>query len=169
LIELARGGAARRGLLTHLEACAECARFLDDQTALTAAMQAVAAEAEGPSAALEARVMAELPEAHLPAWRWVLAAGVVLAACLSAFSMLRRTPAPPPVAVQQFVTIPYTVPLAPEEPAAVWRTRIPVSALRSVGFHVGALDPAATVEADVLVSQDGRARAIRPISISTTN
>jgi hypothetical protein len=70
---------------------------------------------------------------------------------------------------QQFIPIPYTVPLAPNEPAEVWHARIPVSALTAVGFKVGALDPTATVEADVLVSQDGRARAIRPTAISITN
>jgi hypothetical protein len=98
-----------------------------------------------------------------------MAAGIVLAACLSAFSMLRHTPAPKHAGTQPFVPIPYTVPLAPEEPATVVRARIPVSALISVGFRVGTLPPSATVEADVLVSQDGRARAIRPISISIAN
>jgi hypothetical protein len=171
LIELARGGAARRGLSAHLENCAECARFLDDQVALTAAMQAVAEEAQGPGMALEARVMAELPESRVPVWRWAAAAGVALAACASAFWMLRDAPVsqPAPVSAATFVTIPYTVPLAPEEPTAVWHGRIPVSALISVGFQVGTLDPSATVEADVLVGQDGRARAIRPVAVSITN
>jgi hypothetical protein len=170
LIELARGGSARRGLQAHVEMCPECARFLDDQTALTAAMQSMAAEASGPGTGLEARVMAELPDGRVPVWRWAAAAGVLLAACLSSFWMLRQAPAPEQAArVQPFVTIPYTVPLSPEEPAAVWHTRIPVAALQSVGFHVETLDPSAMVEADILVSQDGRARAIRPLSISITN
>jgi hypothetical protein len=170
LIELARGGRARPGLLGHVEGCAACSRFLDDQTTLTTAMRSLAAEAGAPSRALESRVMAEVPDGRAPVWRCVVAAGVVLALCLTAFSMLRQTPPlPTPLAVQPFVTIPFTVPLSPEEPAAVWRTKIPVSALGAVGFHVDGLDPSAVVEADVLVSQDGRARAIRPVSISITN
>jgi hypothetical protein len=67
---------------------------------------------------------------------------------------------------QPFVTIPYTVPLAPEERAIVSRMSIPVTALIAAGFHVQVSDPGAEVEADVLVSQDGRARAIRPVSLA---
>jgi len=66
---------------------------------------------------------------------------------------------------QPFVPIPYTVPLSPEERTSVVRMEIPVSWLISVGFNVGQLDPGAIVEADVLVSQDGRARAIRVLSV----
>jgi hypothetical protein len=169
LIELARGGAAHRDVVAHVERCAVCARFLEDQTALSAAMQSIAAAASGPSAAVESRVMAAFPERRrVPVWRWAAAAGVAAAACLSAAWVLRPLPAPQP-ATAQFITIPYTVPLAPEEPAAVWHTRIPVSALIAVGFKVESVDPSVTVEADVLVSQDGRARAIRPVSISITN
>jgi hypothetical protein len=170
LIELARGGAAHRDVVAHVEGCPACARFLEDQTALTAAIQSFAAEASGPSVALEARVMAALPERRMPVWRWAMAAGVAAAACLSALWVLRTASTPPPIArTPQFVTIPYTVPLSQGEPAEVWHTRIPVSALRAVGFPIGTLDPAATVEADILVSQDGRARAIRPVSISISN
>jgi hypothetical protein len=46
---------------------------------------------------------------------------------------------------------------------------IPVTALIAAGFHVGVTDPAATVQADVLVSEDGRARAIRPLSVWNSN
>jgi hypothetical protein len=93
-----------------------------------------------------------------------------VAACVCAFAIL-RTPSPPPPDAQgrPFVNIPYTVPLAPEEPAGVWHTRIPASALIAAGFQVPAPDPSALVEVDVLVSQDGRARAIRPLSISISN
>ena len=67
---------------------------------------------------------------------------------------------------QPFLTIPYTVPLAPEERATVSRMSIPVTALIAAGFKVQVSDPGAEVEADVLVSQDGRARAIRPVSLA---
>jgi len=77
-----------------------------------------------------------------------------------------RAAAPEP---EPFYPIPYTAPLAPGEWTRVERMKIPVGALIAVGFHVMVSDPAATVEADVLVSQDGRARAIRPLSISNSN
>jgi hypothetical protein len=78
-----------------------------------------------------------------------------------------REAAPEPE--QPFYPIPYTAPLAPGEWTRVERMKIPVGALIAVGFHAMVSDPAATVEADVLVSQDGRARAIRPIGISNSN
>jgi hypothetical protein len=68
-----------------------------------------------------------------------------------------------------FYPIPYTAPLGPGEWARVERMQIPITALIAAGFHMPAIDPAAMVEADVLVSQDGRIRAIRPLSISNSN
>ena len=68
-----------------------------------------------------------------------------------------------------FYPIPYSTPLLPGEWTRVERMKIPVAALIAAGFHLIAPDPGAAVEADVLVSQDGRARAIRPISILSSN
>jgi hypothetical protein len=138
--------------------------------ALSAVMRHVAADVPSESDAAPGRVMAEFDRAQVPRWRWATAAGLALAACLTSFWLVRHQPAPAqPPDTQAFLNIPYTVPLAPEESAAIWRTRIPVAALIAAGFHVQVSDPSAMVEADVLVSQDGRARAIRPLSISTTN
>ena len=75
----------------------------------------------------------------------------------------------PSQAAAEFVPFPYTVPIAPEERASVLRMQIPVTALIAAGFDFRVTDSRAVVQADVLVSQDGRARAIRPLSISTTN
>lgn len=63
-----------------------------------------------------------------------------------------------------FVEIPNTVPLSPEERTTIVRMEIPVAALIAIGFNVPGSDPGATVEVDVLVGQDGRARAIRLVS-----
>jgi len=68
-----------------------------------------------------------------------------------------------------FYPIPYSTPLAPEEWTRVERMKIPVAALIAAGFRLIVPDPDAAVEADVLVSQDGRAHAIRPISILSSN
>jgi len=65
-----------------------------------------------------------------------------------------------------FVSIPFTAPLAPYERADVVRVELPVSALIAAGLPVRVPDPAARARADLLVSEDGRARAVRLISVS---
>ena len=169
-IDGARGGSAAQGLRDHMRGCAGCARFYDDQAELSAAMAAVAAGAPGLSGAVEGRVMAEFDRTHVPAWRWAVAATIAAGIFVGAWWSLRNVPVAPARADSRpFLTIPYTVPLSPEEPATVWRTKIPVTQLVAAGFQVEVPDPAAVVEADVLVGQDGRARAVRPLSISMTN
>jgi hypothetical protein len=69
---------------------------------------------------------------------------------------------------QPFVTIPYVAPLAPYERAEIVRMELPVAALIAAGLPMRTADPRARAEADVVVGQDGRARAVRLISISTT-
>jgi hypothetical protein len=170
LIEYARHGVAAPPLRSHLQTCIACSRFLDDQMALSAAMLVLASRVPAPDPALEVRVMAVFDRTRVPAWRWAAAACVALITCLTAFLTLHRVPEPAQVADEPpFLTIPYTVPMSREESATVWRTRIPVAELIAAGFQVQVPDPSALVEADVLVSQDGRARAVRALSISMTN
>jgi hypothetical protein len=74
-----------------------------------------------------------------------------------------------PAAEQQetaFVSIPYTMPLAPNERADVVRMDIPVAALIAAGLPMKVRDMSANASADVLVGEDGRARAVRLISVS---
>src|SRR5262249_23186444 len=94
----------------------------------------------------------------------VWAAGLAAAVALAAYSSLRPSPPIASIRETQFLPIPYTIPLSPEERAEVVRMRIPVAALLAAGFHVSIDDSASVVEADVVVSQDGRARAIRPLT-----
>lgn len=65
-----------------------------------------------------------------------------------------------------FVLIPYVAPLAPYERADIVRVDLPVAALIAAGLRVPRAAPQATAQADVLVGQDGRAHAIRVISIA---
>jgi len=173
LVEWGRGAEPSRVLVVHLAGCPDCARFLEEQQALSAVLARVMAE-EIPSAdRFAAPVMAEFDRrarsAKVRVLGW-LAAGAVAAAASLALFVTPPKPAPPsPPDTAQFLPMPYTVPLAPEERATVVRMDIPVSALIAAGFQLPATDPAVTVQADVLVSQDGRARAIRPISILNTN
>jgi len=70
---------------------------------------------------------------------------------------------------QPFIAIPYTLPLEPYERADVMRMDVPVAALIAAGLPMSMVDPGASARADVLVGQDGRARAVRLISISSSN
>jgi len=118
------------------------------------------------------------PRAVPSRFPWMSLAGAVLASLVVVAIVQRQPyvipPAPPvaeakPVPEQPFVPIPYVMPLGPYERAEVVRMELPVSALISVGFPVRTPDPAALAEADVVVGQDGRARAVRLISISSFN
>jgi hypothetical protein len=74
----------------------------------------------------------------------------------------RHTPdADPP-----FLPIPYTQPLQPGERAEVVRMLMPVAALIAAGFPVATSDASAEASADVIIGEDGRARAVKLISIS---
>ena len=180
LIEMARGGPVpveeQQGVLAHLRRCPECARRLDEQRALHVELSRLAAAEVTVDERITARVMAEFDRAApvreqtaRPVSRWVWAAGLAAVVTLAAFSTLRPSPGPPvaPVMGRQespFLPIPYTIPLAPEERAEVVRMRIPVTALLAAGFRLQVDDPSIDIEAEVVVSQDGRARAIRPLT-----
>ncbi len=70
---------------------------------------------------------------------------------------------------QPFIAIPYTPPLEAYERADVMRVDLPVAALIAAGLPMGMADPAGRARADLLVGQDGRARAVRLIAISYPN
>jgi hypothetical protein len=79
------------------------------------------------------------------------------------------TPAPVEQSEAPFVPIPYLAPPAPYERIEVVRMEIPVAALIAVGLAVRTADAGARVEADVMVGQDGRARAVRLVPNSSLN
>lgn len=70
---------------------------------------------------------------------------------------------------EAFMSIPYTMPLAPEERANVVRMDLPVAALIAAGLPMRVRDMSASASADVLVGEDGRARAVRLVSVSDSN
>ena len=133
--------------------------------------------AVGPPGDLEAGLLAEFDRVHparsrrAPLRFWPLAGA--LAASLVAAVLLSnpspRTPVAPgrEAETQAFYPIPYTPPLQPYERVLVVETSVPVTELIAAGFHVPMSDPGASVRADVMVSQDGRPRAIRPVSFTT--
>ncbi len=81
----------------------------------------------------------------------------------------RRVKPPAAEPEQPFIAIPYTLPLEPYERADVVRMELPVAALIAAGVPTDMMDPGARAQTEVLVGQDGLARAIRLISISTSN
>jgi hypothetical protein len=97
--------------------------------------------------------------------RWVLGAAAVAAGVVIAWSGARSPRMEPIPAEQVFTALPYVVQPALYEQTEVLRMRVPVAELIAAGMPVQA-DPGAHVEADVMVGQDGRARAVRLISIS---
>jgi len=108
---------------------------------------------------------------------WTIAAGAIAASVamiLSVKDQPQVIPPAPTVAVseepqeseQPFVQIPYVAQLATYERTQVVCMEVPVSALIAAGFQMRTADPGAHAEADVVVGQDGRARAVRLVSIS---
>ena len=63
-----------------------------------------------------------------------------------------------------FLEMPYVTPLAPYERAEVVRMEVSVAELTAAGLEVHVPDTRATVLADVVLGQDGRAHAIRLVS-----
>jgi hypothetical protein len=96
---------------------------------------------------------------------WPPAIALALAASLAAFGFLhdlRARPAPERHLI--FVAIPYTIPPPPYEHTTVVRMNVEVAALMAAGFQISAADAGASIPADVLLAQDGRAVAIRPLN-----
>src|ERR1035438_43674 len=76
LMEWARGNPPAPEAISHLEVCHLCARFLEEQRALSAAMARLATEPAPPAEQFQARVMAEFDKvqvARKPLLRWILA------------------------------------------------------------------------------------------------
>jgi hypothetical protein len=113
---------------------------------------------------------------------WMIAGGAVAASIAAVLFVSVQEHRPPPVpsttvaeavtessqeSEQPFVPIPYVAPLGIYERAQIVRMEVPVAALIAAGFLMRTTDPGAQAEADVVLGQDGRARAVRLISIST--
>ena len=112
---------------------------------------------------LEARVIARRDALR----RRHLFGGTALIVGLAAALLVTiRPPAPQPaapvaVSEESFVPVPNVLPLDSYETGRVLRMNLRASDLISAGFSLPAGDPTATVRADVLVGEDGRAHAVR--------
>jgi hypothetical protein len=191
LDELAREGPVetetRRRALLHSESCTDCAAYLRMSETLTGAFKDWAAEegaTEAPprvEAILRAAFVHERVRARVAPTTPVLlglaaAALLVIAALLSpprpgnkdsAEGASRATGAPEGGLVPSadeaatFMPLQDADPLAEGEGGEVMRVTLPLSALGDTGWPVNDDGSFQTVEADVLVGEDGLARAVR--------
>jgi hypothetical protein len=181
LVELARGQPVHAGLreraLLHVEICARCAvRFAAEQ-ALSAELRGLAASAEAAQA--PPRVEAALRAAFRgqpakkvarPPWRreWVAIAASLVVLFAAAAALLRHTSEPElsqPAASQEltteFIPLVYGSDPLPAENELIVRVKLPRIALVSFGLPVSEDRAGEPVKADILVGDDGVARAIR--------
>jgi hypothetical protein len=189
LIEIARGGDAPAAA-RHAVLCGRCAEFLDQQRALTMTLAEIAAEPcsipdclpvrqrrnpvwwVGAGAVAAALLLGWLAAERTPVHHAIPRPGPRMAGVQAAprqiqtkptTAHLRRTRKPRPEA--PFIQIPYTEALSPGESAQILSVDMPAAALIAAGYPLDVPDPGAQALADILVGQDGRARAIRVISI----
>jgi len=133
-----------------------------------------------PPAEMEAALLGEFERERRRKRRSpIVIATAAIAASVLALAALEHPPfakhaapaAPAPVEQSEapFVPIPYLAPPAPYERIEVVRMQVPVAALIAAGLPVRTADPGARVEADVMVGQDGRARAVRLVPNASLN
>ena len=98
----------------------------------------------------------------LPIWIYAAVAAASLAVVLS-FIFFHKRPVPVVYAYEApgFVALPYAQSGVPLESVVVVRVEIPSSELSSMGVAVPAAASSARLTADLLVGQDGVARAVR--------
>ena len=172
LRDWARGPGLPAEAREHVDRCATCAAEWKREKELTAALENLAAAWRGASAspAVKAAVLAALPAPPSRDWRPLLAiAAVLLAGILAGWYLLfgkpvNRTAAARPLYTDFFPLS--AVALDRHEAAQLVRIRLPRREMRRFGLPVNEEFERASIEADVLIGQDGIARAVRFVSQS---
>jgi len=123
------------------------------------------ASAQEAGSAVEARVLDAFRARHRrrTVWRSVgsLAASVIVAAGLYfGWSRLQAKKPVAPIETSVFIALPYSESGVPLEQAVIVRMSVPASTLASLGMRLP-LAPEKNVNAELLVGQDGVARAVR--------
>lgn len=113
-----------------------------------------------PPPAIERAVVQHLARTPKHRWPFYVLGGAAAAAI--GLALMPGSPAPAPQPEQGFIAIPYVIQPASYERVEIVRAEVSAAELIAVGFPVSG-DPAARLEADLLVGQDGRARAVRLI------
>ena len=142
------------------------------ERALNAGLKALARATRDASAgpAVEAAVLAQMQRRPKPARagrRWLPVAAALILASASGVWLTRKADAPvSTIQPAGFVEIPGTAYLPPMESGAIIRVALPVTELPSYGIQIVPDILTNAVEADLLVGQDGLARAIRLVNDS---
>ena len=185
LLDIARGlpvdADARAALALHLPECDECRARMTQARTLTAGLRAVAHSLEGarPSSGLEGQLRQAFATLHPAAqsverrafgWRtWMSAAAavvLVVAGLALAWQQMHKgppiaEPAADAAAVSEFVPWPGAASLPAFESGQLVRTELPASVLPVLGLVPAGTVTDGRVLADVLIGQDGLARAVR--------
>ena len=178
VVDLARGtiGVQDPELVRHLRRCPRCTALFEREHAVSAALRLLAETVEEPLAdgKREAAILAAF-DAHWArpqrrsgqwVWRGVAAAAVVVVATLVGIVVgnppprERAVPSDLAVGLTDFVSWPGADAGPPFESGELLRVDLPVSALPALGFWPPSSD-VSFVQADVIVGQDGFARAVR--------
>jgi hypothetical protein len=178
IVELARGGESDSRVEAHVRGCPGCAQRLAQERALTAGLRGVAGSTREarPSPAIEGALLAAFAQRRdvaaapaAPLRRWLAAAAAVLFLAGTAFyarhdferARTRDAVSASAAAGNAFVPWPGSEVLPAFESGQLLRVELPASVLPLLGLvHAGAVNNK-TVTADVLVGQDGLARAVR--------
>jgi hypothetical protein len=132
-----------------------------NEETLLAGLKALAAnETSGPPPGLEAVLLKQLNRKRIISWP--LALEVLAAAAILVIAIYSQRPAP--VANDDFVAVPYSMPIGPNERAELVRVNVSVTALAQWGMPVSTFSPNQRVTAEVVLGEDGLARAVRLVS-----
>jgi hypothetical protein len=154
---------------SHIKRCAGCAatlaQFAEIESGLRGLGQTMT-RSHLASVNARSRLAARMRSDTL-AHRGTRLALALAAAIGAATVILLSVPTRPEPAVvrgeRPFVAIPYLAPLDPQENTEVVRMNIPVETLLAMGYCISE-EPDNAVPADVLIGEDGRAHAVRPLS-----
>jgi len=170
ILDVARGAPAQPALRGHLAACGRCASYLRQQENLTRGLRALARRVDDtPAPGLEDRLMHAFREQVAAdigtPWRALLGAAaallLVVASLLVASRDLERAHDRTVAAQPEFVPWPGAGALPQFESGQLVRTELPASVLPLLGIEPASGATAEIVMADVLIGQDGLARAVR--------
>jgi hypothetical protein len=95
---------------------------------------------------------------------WFMGALATAAAILMAFSSTLHRPQPMPQPPNEFVMVPGAAGLPAMESGSLVRMEVPVSMLPSLGLTPPQTGSATSVQADLIVGQDGLTRAARLVN-----
>jgi hypothetical protein len=134
----------------------------ENEEKLLAGLKALAAsdaasEAAAPPPGLEAALLKQLKRKRVVI-SWPLALEVLAAAAILMIAIFARHA---PIAKDEFIAVPYAAPIGEYERTEVVRVNVPVTALAQWGLPVSSTSLSQRVDADVVIGEDGLARAVR--------